>query len=144
MLQPNPYQNPDNPHLRYRQIAVQTATQDKLLLMLYDGVIRFVNLARECMKAKEIEAANTFIQKAESIITEFTVTLNMDYEIAKNLYRIYDFLNWRLTQANIKKDPAMLDVVVEILIDLRSTWAEAAHIVKVGESRFAGGVSFEG
>ena len=144
MLQPNPYQNPENPQLKYLQVAVQTASPEKLLLMLYDGVVKYVNLAKVCMKAKEAEATNSFIGKAQDIINEFIVTLNMDYEISKNLYRIYDFLNWRLVQANLKKDPALLDVVIEILIDLRATWNEAAFIVKKDQQKLVGGVSIEG
>lgn len=144
MLYPNPYRSNEHPHNQYKQTAVQTASPEKLLVMLYDGAIKFANQAKAHIMAKNIEEANTFIIKTQDIITELMYTLDMDYEISKNLYRIYDFINWRLFQANLKQDAKLIEIVVNIMMDLRSTWAEAALIVKKEEQKVVGGVSIEG
>ena len=144
MLYPNPYQSNENPYNQYKQTAIQTASPEKLLIMLYDGAIKFANQAKANIMAKNIEEANTFIIKTQDIITELMFTLDMDYEISKNLYRIYDFINWRLFQANLKQDAMLIEIVVNIMMGLRSTWAEAALIVKKEERKVVGGVSIEG
>lgn len=144
MLYPNPYQSNENPYNQYKQTAVQTASPEKLLIMLYDGAIKFANQAKAHIMAKNIEEANTFIIKTQDIITELMYTLDMDYEISKNLYRIYDFINWRLFQANLKQDASLIEIVVNIMMGLRSTWAEAALIAKKEERKVVGGVSIEG
>lgn len=144
MLYPNPYQSKENPYNQYKQTAIQTASPEKLLIMLYDGAIKFANQAKANIMANNIEEANTFIIKTQDIITELMYTLDMDYEISKNLYRIYDFINWRLFQANLKQDAALIEIVVNIMMGLRSTWAEAALIAKKEERNVVGGVSIEG
>ncbi len=74
----------------YQQTAIQSTPPDKLLIMLYDAAIRFLNLAKDAMARQDFAKANTNLLKTQDIITELMVTLNMDYEISKNLYRLYE------------------------------------------------------
>jgi flagellar protein FliS len=137
MALPNPYQ-------QYRQQQVNTATPDKLLIMLYDGAIRFCSQAKMAIENKQFEQSHVNLTKAQNIIVEFMTTLNMDYEISQNLYSLYDYLYNRLVEANIKKDTAIIDEVVGFLTDLRKTWAEAAAKLKAENGPLTGGVSLEG
>ncbi|MZP29468.1 flagellar export chaperone FliS [Heliobacterium undosum] len=115
---------------QYRNTAVQTAAPEKLLLMLYDGAIRFLQQAIKAIESKKPNEAHQNIVKAQNIIVELTVTLNMDYPISHNLKSLYDFFFQHLVQANIKKDAKMIEDIVELLSDLRKTWEEAARIAK--------------
>ncbi len=132
-----------NPYEKYREQQVNTATPDKLLIMLYDGAIRFCNQARIAIGSKNLEQAHVNLTKAQNIIIELMTTLNMDYEISQNLYSLYDYLYNRLVEANMKKDTAIIDEVIDFLTDLRKTWAEAAAKLKAESGPLAGGVPLE-
>lgn len=119
------YGQTSNAYSIYQQNEVLTASKGKLLLMLYDGAIKFLKFADAAIDEKDLENANKNICKAQDIISELMVTLNMDYEISKSLYALYDYMKYRLIQANIKKDKQMIDEVIEMLADLRDTWQKA-------------------
>ncbi|MGI6587220.1 MAG: flagellar export chaperone FliS [Peptococcia bacterium] len=135
----NPYQ-----YQQYQQQQVFTAPPDKLLLMLFDGAIRFCNQAKKALVGQKLEESNYYIIKAEDIILELMTTLKMDFEFSQQLYSLYDYLYRRLVEANIEKDMVLLDEVVELLTELRQTWAEVA--VKARETRkmVVGGGGIEG
>jgi len=111
----------------YKDTEIQTADQGKLILMLYDGAIRFLNIAIDNMDFRKYDIVNNNIIKAQDIITELMLSLNMDQggEIAKNLFNIYAYMKKRLLEGNIRKDPAILQEVVKHLTTLRSAWEEA-------------------
>jgi len=120
-----------NPYLKqYQQTEIQTSSPEKLLIMLYDGAIQFLNKAKVGISNKNIEETHNNIVSAQRIITEFMNTLDMDTggEVAKSLYSLYEYLHYRLVQANIKKDINMLDEVLIHLKDLKQTWEEAIRI----------------
>ena len=119
------YNNTANAFAAYQENSVLTASSGKLLLMLYDGAIKFLKFAKISINDQNIEATNKYLKKAQRIITEFMCTLNMDIEISKSLYSLYEYMNYRLMQANIKKDNAMIDEVLDMLIELRDTWEKA-------------------
>lgn len=115
-----------NAYQQYQEASLETASQGKLLLMLYDGAIRFLTQALQAMEAKKYQDSHNFIMKAEDIIAELMSCLKMDVgEISRNLFRLYEYMNWRLMQGNIKRDPAMILEVQRHLRDLREAWAEA-------------------
>lgn len=122
-----------NVYDQYRRTKVETLTPGKLLLMLYDGALNNISQAREAIAARDIARAHQHIIKTQDIIMELMATLNMDYAISTNLYRLYDYLHQRLVDSNINKDPAVLDEVEAMLNDLRQTWDEA--IKSLGRSR---------
>lgn len=120
-----------NPYLKqYQQTQVQTASPEKLLIMLYDGAIQFLNKARMAMQNKDIEGTHNNILGAQRIISEFmnTLDLKLGGEVAQNLYNLYEYLHYRLVQANIKKDIEMVDEVLVHLKDLKQTWEQAIII----------------
>ena len=120
-----------NPYLKqYQQTQVQTASPEKLLIMLYDGAIQFLNKAKVSIQNKNIEDSHNNIIGAQKIVTEFMNTLDMKAggQVAENLYSLYEYLHYRLVQANIKKDEKMVEEVIGHLRDLKATWEEAIKI----------------
>ena len=109
----------------YKRQQVLTATPEALPLMLYNGALRFMTEGREAIERKDYEEANNSLQKAQNIITEFRVTLNMEYEIAHQLLPLYNYVYDRLVEANMKSDVKQLDEAKNIITELRDAWAQA-------------------
>lgn len=109
----------------YKRQQVLTATPEALTLMLYNGALRFMTEGREAIERKDYEEANNSLQKAQNIITEFRVTLNMEYEIAHQLLPLYNYVYDRLVEANMKSDIKQLDEAKNIITELRDAWAQA-------------------
>lgn len=118
----------NNPYQSYQQNSVNTASPGELTLMLYNGCLKFISLAKKAMAEKNIQERNTNIQKAQSIINELMVTLNMDVAISKNLLALYEYIKQRLIDANIKNDPSILKEVEELVTEFRDTWKQAIQI----------------
>ena len=114
----------------YRQQQVMTATPEALTLMLYNGAIKFINESIEASKKKEYEKANTSCIKAQNIISEFRLTLKMEYEISKNLLALYNYAYDRLVEGNMNEDITNLEEAKGILSELRDAWAQAMKAVK--------------
>lgn len=108
----------------YANNKIMTASPAELTLMLYEGAIKFCNIALDSIEKKDIERAHTNIVKVENIIEEFTATLNHKYPVAKDFENVYSYLRQRLIDANIKKDPEILEEVLEHLRTMRDTWKE--------------------
>lgn len=123
----------NNAYAKYKEQSVTTATPEELTLMLYNGCIKFINLAEIFIDEKNMEKANINIQKSQDIIQELNLTLNMDYEISKNLRQLYTFVNERLIDANIGKDKIALADAKEIVTELRDTWKEAMALSRKGK-----------
>lgn len=117
-----------NPYEKYQQQSVMTATPGELTLMLYNGCIRFIKQAKLAIDKKDIEGAGKAIIRSQNIILELMATLNGDYEISHELYNLYEYIYQRLVDANISKNMAPLDEVLELLEGLRDTWAQAIKI----------------
>ena len=93
-----------NAYAQYNNSKILTASPAELTLMLYDGAIKFCNIAEEAIDNKDIEKAHNNIIKVQNIIDYLRKTLDMKYEVAKEFENIYVYLNQRLLEANIKKD----------------------------------------
>ena len=119
-----------NPYASYANTKVQTATPAQLTLMLYDGAIKFCNLAITAVENKQIESANTNIQKVEAIIAEFRATLDFKYPVAKEFDAVYEYIERRLLMANMKKDKEILEEVLGHLRTMRDTWVEVMKAAK--------------
>lgn len=114
-----------DPHSEYRQVQIQTASQEQLILMMYEHAIKSIQAAREAMPNKKYDTVSNNIIKAQDIVTELMVSLKMEAgPIAQNLYRLYDYMNRRLIAANMKKEPAILEEVEKLLSDLLEAWKE--------------------
>ena len=115
----------------YGARKVETATPADLTLMLYEGTIKFCNIAMGAIEKKDYEKANINIQKARKIIVELQTTLDHKYPVAEDFDRIYDYIFHKLVQANIKKDPEILEEALVELRDLRDAWKEIMRTAKL-------------
>ena len=109
----------------YKRQQIMTATTEALTLMLYNGCLRFMTEGREALMNKDYEQANTSLQKAQNIISEFRITLKMEYDIAKQLLPLYNYVYDRLVEANLKSDVTRIDEARDIITELRDAWAQA-------------------
>lgn len=112
----------------YANNKVMTASPAELTLMLYDGAIKFCNLAINAVEEKNIEKAHINIVKIEHIVEEFQATLDHKYPIAKDFDNVYDYLMRRLREANLKKDKEILEEVLTHLRTMRDTWKEVMRL----------------
>ncbi len=118
----------NNPYAAYQQNSITTASPGELTLMLYNGCLKFITQASKAMENSNIQEKNVNIQKAQKIITELMITLNKDYEISKNLEALYEYMNHRLIEANIKNDQTILKEVENFVVEFRDTWKQAVQI----------------
>jgi flagellar protein FliS len=108
----------------YTNSKVLTATPAELTLMLYDGAIKFTNIAIVGIEHNDIEKAHNNISKVEKILLELDTTLNDQYEISKDFHNVYHYLLHRTHEANAKKDKEILEEVSKHLHTMRDTWKE--------------------
>lgn len=113
-----------NAYAQYNNSKILTASPAELTLMLYDGAIKFCNIAEEAVEQKDIEKAHNNIVKVQNIIDYLRKTLDMKYAVAQDFERIYVYLEQRLLQANLKKDKEILTEVNMHLHSVRDTWKE--------------------
>ncbi|OOE03597.1 flagellar export chaperone FliS [Anoxybacillus kestanbolensis] len=118
----------NNPYQSYQTNAVQTASPGELTLMLYNGCLKFIAQAKKAIEEKDIEARNTNLLKAQKIIQELMVTLNMEYEVAKSMMTMYDYIYRRLVEANIKSDISILEEVEGYVKEFRDTWKQVIQL----------------
>lgn len=113
---------------QYKEQKIMTAKPEELTLMLYEGLVKFLKQAKIFIEQNNIEKINNSIIRSQDIIDELNITLNMDYEISKNLRSLYIYMNDKLVDANIKKDKDSIDTVLELAKDLKDTWKEAMNL----------------
>ena len=108
----------------YKRAAVNTLDQGKLIVMLYDGAIKAIGMGMEKMRVNDIEASHTHLVKGKAIISELMSSLNEEKggDIAKQLKSLYIFMFGQLIEANVTKDPAPAQAVVDLLKELREAW----------------------
>lgn len=123
-----------NAYQMYRQTQAQTAPPGELVLMLYRGAARFVAAGIEAIESKDIQTAHTNLIKAQAVITHLHETLDVATggQVAENLGRIYEYLNHRLLEANVRKDAAPAREVQGHLRELLSAWEQAVRTTAPG------------
>lgn len=114
----------------YKQNSVNTASPGELTLMLYNGCIKFIGQAKKAIEDQNIEQRNYYIQRSQAIIAELMSTLKMDLDISKQMLPLYQYMDRRLTEANIKSDIAILDEVEGLVTEFRDTWKEVIKITR--------------
>ncbi len=114
----------------YNTNRIMTATPAELTLMLYEGAIKFCNIAIIGVEENDIEKAHNNIVKVENIIGEFIATLNHKYPVAQDFENVYNYLMDRLIEANMKKDKEILEEVLGYLREMRDTWKEVMKRAK--------------
>jgi flagellar secretion chaperone FliS len=129
----------NNPYTAYQNNSVTTASPGELTLMLYNGSLKFIHIAKKAIEDKNIELKNTNIQKAQAIVSELMVTLNTDLEISQNLMSLYDYVNRRLTEANVKNDAVILEEVEGMITEFRDTWKQVIQLNRQKQHAGQGG-----
>ena len=117
-----------NAYSQYNNNKVLTASPGELTLMLYEGAIKFCNIAEAAVEQKDIQKAHINIIKVQKIIDYLRQTLDMKYPVAQDFERIYVYLSKRLVAANIKKDKEILEEVNMHLHSVRDTWKEVMRL----------------
>ena len=112
----------------YRQQSAMTASPGELTLMLYDGCIKNLKLSKLHIDGKDYAKANDVLQKTQAIIAELIRSLDLRYDLAKQLHSLYDFIFDTVVQANVKKDVKLADDALGLLEELRDTWRQAVKI----------------
>lgn len=113
-----------NPYAQYKQQGVLTASPTELVVMLYEGCIKQLKLSKIFLSEGNFESANASFQRAQDIITELVMGLDFNYNIARELLNIYEFVQRTIIDLNLSKDANQVDPVIEILDDLRTAWVE--------------------
>ena len=108
----------------YQDTTVTTQNKGRLIILLYDGAIKFMKLAIKELEANNYEAKGRYISRAQNIISELNAVLDMDAggEISTNLRKLYCFMNTRLSEANTKRDPQIIREVVTLMEELNQGW----------------------
>ena len=122
----------------YLRNQIESASREQLLIMFYDGAIRFVTRAENAIRDNNIEQRNYCINKASAIVAELSATLDHEIggQIASDLEALYDFMHRELIKANVKNSLAPLETVKTLLTDLNETWKRAIEINKKASSSF--------
>ena len=115
---------------KYKQNSVSTATPEELTLMLYDGAIKFMNIGKYSIENKDLEKAHSSLIRAQDIILELNYSLDMNYDISKELRVLYSFILSKLVDANINKDTKAIDEALVIVNYMRDTWKEVMKQIK--------------
>lgn len=113
-----------NPYERYRRHDVMMANPMELIVMLYNGCIKQLKLARISINDKNIEQTNICLQKAQDIVTELIMSLDFKYELSNQLLNLYEFVNYQIMQINISKDSESIEPLIEMLTSLRDAWVQ--------------------
>lgn len=114
----------------YLEQKIMAAKPEELTLMLYEGMVKFIKQGILYNEQGNIEKTSNSIIRAQAIVTELNATLDEEYEISKNLSDIYSYMNERLVDANIDKETAILEEVLEFAEELRDTWKQAMQLAR--------------
>ena len=117
-----------NAYAQYTTNKVLTASPAELTLMLYEGAIKFCNIAIDAVENKDVPRAHNNIRKVSNIIDYLRKTLDMKYPVAQDFERMYVYLDRRLTEANMKKDKGILEEINGHLHSIRDNWKEVMRI----------------
>ncbi len=118
-----------NPYQAYQNNPTSSKPED-LTLMLYDGAIKFGNLAKVAIEKKDYATAHKYLIRVQDIIREFQITLDRQYPIAEEFDVMYDYIYRRLVEANLNKDVEILEECIELIREFRDTWKEVIKRVR--------------
>ena len=121
-----------NPYAQYEKNKIMTASPAELTLMLYEGAIKFCNIAIMAIEQKDNDKAHANIMKTQRILEEFRNTLDRRYPVWEDFDRVYVYLLQRLFEANVAKDTEILEEVNTHLRSMRDTWKEVMKVAHKG------------
>lgn len=120
---------------QYEKNKILTASPAELTLMLYDGAIKYANIAIMAIDNGDVEKAHNSIRRVERIIEEFQNTLDFKYPVAKDFDEVYKYIRTRLREANVKKDKEIIEEVLKHLRTMRDTWKEVIQLSRNNTSK---------
>ena len=113
----------------YRRMQVHTASGVNLVIMMLDGALKHLGLAQSSMKSGDLRGATASLDRVFAVLAELSGSLNFEAgEIAVRLFRLYEYCGRRINEATLRKDPAMLETVRDILLTLRQAWVETCRM----------------
>lgn len=127
-----------NPYQVYRTQQVSTASAAEQVLMLMNGCARFIVQGQKAIGRCDYAKVNESIQRAQDIVEALRSNLDMGYDMSVQLDRLYEYMLHRLVEANLTKDPAVLEEVCTLMMELKETWVQAMGTVRTGEIRAHG------
>ena len=114
-----------NAYQAYQSNSALTSSPQKLTLMLYNGAVKFCMQGKEAIEEKNTQEAHRLIMRVQDIIQELQITLDHKYPISEELDRMYDFILYQLTEANISKSADHMDIAADFIREIRDAWVEA-------------------
>ena len=118
----------------YASNKILTASPAELTLMLYEGAIKFANIAIAARENNDVEKAHNNVIKVRNIILEFQSTLNYSYPVSQDFNNVYEYLKFRLTEANLHKEPEIMEEILGHLRTMRDTWKEVMELNKMAKA----------
>ena len=123
-----------NPYEKYKQQSVMTMTQGDMVKLLFEEAVKQLERGTGCIKNKDIPGSNDALQRAQKIFNHLLSTLDQQYEIAGSLASLYEFVNYKIIQAKIKKDPQELEDILPMIIELKDTFAQADKQARIQQN----------
>ena len=115
-----------NPYNSYKQNLIMSASREQLLLMLVDGAVKYTKIAKLSIENKDIMRGHKELIRVQDIFTELMITLDQSAgQWAKDMYKVYDFIRYELSRANIRKNVQIIEGVLPVIEAVRDTWHEA-------------------
>lgn len=115
---------PMNPYEKYRENSIMTASPGEITLMLFEGCWKFLKKAKIALEEKNIQESHNNLIKAQNIVVELIESLDFNYEISHNLFKVYEFVYEELIQINVTKDAKRIDPIIDIMYGYYETWKE--------------------
>lgn len=130
-----------NPLAQYQQAQIETASKERILVLLFDGMIRFATLAKKALETGDLATLGMNCIKVQNIVTELMATLDDQAagEMGENLMRLYEFIHHSTVQANLERNAKYLDDALEVIRPLRETWGEAVKLAAQPNAQVAVG-----
>lgn len=122
-----------NPYNIYKQNSVNMASSQQLLLMLFDGAVKYTKIAKMAILNKDIARAHKELVRVQDIFLELMITMDKNTKYMEDLYNIYDFIKNELAKANIKKDITIIDNTLPLIEEIRDMWYEVDAKIKSGK-----------
>lgn len=124
-----------NGYEQYKTMQTQTADQGELVVMLYQGGIKFLSRASAALEAGNLEVAHVNLVRGQDVIAELMGSLNLESgEISQNLFRLYEYMHHQLVQANLRKNPEPVAEVTQLMRELLPAWQQAANAARAERS----------
>ena len=122
-----------NPYNIYKQNSVNMASSQQLLLMLFDGAVKYTKIAKMAILNKDIPRAHKELVRVQDIFLELMITMDKNTKYMEDLYNLYDFIKNELAKANMKKDVKIIDEILPIIEEIRDMWYEVDKKIKSGK-----------